>query len=172
MTAPIIIEEYDPAWAQQFETLRSRIAPALGPLAAAIEHVGSTAVAGLAAKPIIDIDVLLRWRGDLAAAIMKLYSLGYRHRGDLGIPGRESFRAPPQDFPHHLCLCLPNIANLIGTSPFETALRTHPDDGVAYARLKRQLAAKHHSNRDAYTQAKREFVKLISERANSDRGTF
>ena len=172
MTAPIIIEEYDPVWAQQFETLRSRIAPALGPLAAAIEHVGSTAVAGLAAKPIIDIDVLLRGRDDLAAAIKKLYSLGYLHRGDLGIPGRESFRAPPQDFPHHLYLCLPQYGEFDRHVAFRDYLRAHPDDVVAYARLKRQLAAKHHTNRDAYTQAKGEFVKLILERANSDRGTF
>jgi GrpB-like predicted nucleotidyltransferase (UPF0157 family) len=172
MTAPIIIEEYDPVWAQQFEALRSRIAPALGPLAAAIEHVGSTAVAGLAAKPIIDIDVLLRGRDDLSAAIKKLYSLGYLHRGDLGIPGRESFRKPPQDFAHHLYLCLPQYREFDRHVAFRDYLRTHPDDVAAYARLKRQLAAKHRTNRDAYTQAKSEFVKLILQRANSDGGTF
>jgi GrpB-like predicted nucleotidyltransferase (UPF0157 family) len=172
MTAPIIIEEYDPVWAQQFEALRSRIAPALGPLAAAIEHVGSTAVAGLAAKPIIDIDLLLRGRDDLSAAIKKLYSLGYLHRGDLGIPGRESFRTPPQDFAHHLYLCLPQYREFDRHVAFRDYLRTHPDDVAAYARLKRQLAAKHRTNRDAYTQAKSEFVKLILQRANSDGGTF
>jgi len=172
MTAPIIIEEYDPVWPQQFETLRSRIAPALGPLAAAIEHVGSTAVPGLAAKPIIDIDVLLRSRDDLAAAIKKLYSLGYLHQGDLGIPGRESFRAPLHDFPHHLYVCLPDYREFDRHIAFRDYLRTHPDDVVAYARLKRQLAAEHRTNRDAYTQAKSEFVKSMLQRALPDRGTF
>ena len=172
MTAPIIVEEYDPLWAEQFEALRSRIAPALGGLAAAIEHVGSTAVAGLAAKPIIDIDVVLRGREDLAAAIKKLDRLGYLHRGDLGIPGRESFRAPPDDVPHHLYLCLPQCREFDRHIAFRDYLRTHPDDVVAYARLKRQLAARHRSNRDAYTQAKGEFVNFVLQRANSDRGTF
>lgn len=172
MTAPIIIAEYDPGWAQQFATLRSRIAAALGALAAAIEHVGSTAVAGLAAKPIIDIDVLLRWPDDLAAAIKKLDTLGYRHRGDLGIPGRESFRAPLHDFPHHLYLCLPPYREFNRHIAFRDYLRAHPDDVIAYARLKRQLAAAHRTHRDAYTQAKSEFVKFILRRANSGRGTF
>jgi GrpB-like predicted nucleotidyltransferase (UPF0157 family) len=171
MTAPIIIAEYDPVWAQQFERLRSRIAPALGPLAAAIEHVGSTAVAGLAAKPIIDIDILLRERHDLAAAIKKLYGLGYLHRGDLGIAGRESFRAPTHDFAHHLYLCLPEYGEFDRHIAFRDYLRTHPDDVAAYARLKRQLAAEHSTDRDAYTRAKSEFVKFILQRANCG-GTF
>lgn len=64
MTSTITIEDYDPRWAQRLESLGSRIALALGPLAAAIEHVGSTAVPGLAAKPIIDLEVLLRSDGD------------------------------------------------------------------------------------------------------------
>ena len=172
MTAPIIIAEYDPGWAKQFETLRSRIAPTLGPLAAAIEHVGSTAVAGLAAKPIIDIDVVLRWRDDLAAAIKKLDPLGYLHRGDLGIPGRESFRAPLHDVPHHLYLCLPQCREFERHIAFRDYLRTHPGHVAAFARLKRQLAAEHRTNRDAYTQAKSEFVNFILRQANSGRGTF
>jgi GrpB-like predicted nucleotidyltransferase (UPF0157 family) len=172
MTAPIVIAEYDPVWSERFDLLRSRIAPALGPLAAAIEHVGSTAVAGLAAKPIIDIDVLLRGRDDLGAAIKELHWLGYRHRGDLGIPGRESFRAPPDDFPHHLYLCLPQYHEFDRHIAFRDYLRTHPDDVVAYGRLKRQLAAQHRASREAYTQAKSAFVEFILQRANSDRGTF
>ena len=72
MSAPIIIEDYDPRWPERFEVLRARIAPELGPLAAAIEHIGSTAVPGLAAKAIIDIDVLLY------AAIFRKQSLALR----------------------------------------------------------------------------------------------
>jgi GrpB-like predicted nucleotidyltransferase (UPF0157 family) len=172
MSPPIIIAEYDPVWAQQFERLRSRIAPALGPLAAAIEHVGSTAVAGLAAKPVIDIDVLLRRGDDLAAAIEKLCGLGYLHRGDLGTCGRQSFRAPLHDSPHHLYLCLPQYREFDRHLAFRDHLRTHPDDALAYARLKRQLAAEHRTDRDAYTQAKSEFVKFILQRANCRGGTF
>lgn len=75
--------------------------------AAAIEHVGSTAVPGLAAKPIIDMDVLLGSATDLPLVIAQLASVGYQHRGDLGVTGREAFRAPPNDLPHHLYVCPP-----------------------------------------------------------------
>jgi len=115
---------------------------------------------------------LPRWRDDLAAAIKKLYSSGYLHGGDLGIPGRESFRAPPQDFPHHLYLCLPQSRKFDHHVAFPDFLRPHPDDVAASAGLKRQLAAQHHTNRDAYTPAKAELVTFNLERANSDRGTF
>ena len=103
----IIIKDYDPRWPQLFERLRSRIAAVLDKVAISIEHVGSTAVPGLAAKPIIDIDVLLRASTDFPIVIRKLANLGYEHRGDLGISGREAFRAKSDDVPHHLYVCPP-----------------------------------------------------------------
>lgn len=69
MTRVITVCDYDPRWPKQFEKLRTQIAGILGELAAAIEHIGSTAVPGFSAKPIIDIDVLLRSESDLPAAI-------------------------------------------------------------------------------------------------------
>lgn len=171
MTGPIIIEEYNPFWPQQFETLRSRIAPIVGPLATQIEHVGSTAVPGLAAKPIIDVDILLRSSADLPRAIERLYSLGYLHQGDLGIPGREAFRAPAHDFPHHLYVCLPEYGEFARHIAFRDYLRAHPEDAKAYARLKRELEKKSRTDRAAYTEAKTEFVTAILGRAKG-RGTF
>ena len=94
MTEPITIEDYDPRWPEHFQILRMRIAAALDGLTNAIEHVGSTAVLRLAAKPIIDIDVLLRSTADLPLVISRLVALGYGHQGDLGITGREAFLAP------------------------------------------------------------------------------
>ena len=172
MTAPIIIEDYNPFWPQQFEALRSRLASALGPLAAAIEHIGSTAVPGLAAKPTIDIDVLLRSSGDLTVVIEKLYSLGYLHEGDLGIPGREAFRAPLHDVPHHLYVCSPAYGEFERHIAFRDYLRGHPDDAQAYADLKGKLARQYRNDREAYTQGKSEFVKSILQRAAGGRGTF
>jgi len=83
--------DYDPSWPQRFETLRAGIAAALGEMVSVIEHAGSTAVPELAAKPIIDIDVVLRPATDLPQVIARLASLGYEHQGNLGIPGREAF---------------------------------------------------------------------------------
>src|SRR6266567_3992999 len=82
-------------WPAVFAQLRDHIANALRPLATRIEHVGSTAVPGLAAKPIIDLDVVIATRDDLPAVIERLHPLGYRHEGDLGVPGREAFTTPP-----------------------------------------------------------------------------
>jgi GrpB-like predicted nucleotidyltransferase (UPF0157 family) len=162
MSSRIIIENYDSRWPQQFETIRSRIASSLGELATAIEHIGSTAVPGLAAKPIIDIDVLLRSAADLPLAIIRLASLGYEHRGDLGIPGREAFRTPPDDFPHHLYLCPPDSQEYRRHIAFRDHLRTHPEDARAYATLKHNLVAKLCDRRDEYTQAKSEFIADIA----------
>lgn len=165
MTSRIIIRDYDPRWPQHFETFRSRSAAILKELAATIEHVGSTSVPGLAAKPIIDIDVLLQADADLPLAILRLASLGYAHRGDLGVAGREAFHAPPNDFPHHLYVCPPSSEEYRRHLAFRDYLRTHPEDADAYSTLKRKLAVKFGDDRDAYNRAKSEFVSEILRRA-------
>jgi GrpB-like predicted nucleotidyltransferase (UPF0157 family) len=88
------IVDYDPHWPEVFETLRQRIWAALGDVALSVEHVGSTSVPGLAAKPIIDISIVVPERSDVQTGISRLASLGYVHRGDLGIEGREAFANP------------------------------------------------------------------------------
>lgn len=170
MNTPIIVEDYDPRWPQQFEALHSRIAAVLGPLAAAIEHVGSTAVRGLAAKPIIDLDVLLRSDEDLPAAIRALTSLGYQYRGDLGVAGREAFQAPPDAFPHHLYVFPPDSREFRRHLAFRDHLRAHPADAAAYSHLKRNLAAQFAADRETYTQAKTEFVREILRRTRPEPG--
>jgi GrpB-like predicted nucleotidyltransferase (UPF0157 family) len=166
MNSPIVIQNYDPLWPQRFQTLRSPIAVVLGGLAAAIEHVGSTAVPGLAAKPVIDIDILLTFATDLPLVIHKLASLGYAHRGDLGIAGREAFRIPPGYFPHHLYVCPPGSEEYNRHIAFRNYLRTHPEDAHAYATLKSQLADKFRADREAYNQAKSAFVGEILRHAS------
>ena len=167
MSDPIVIEDYDPHWPEQFEVLRAQIAPVLGPLAAAIEHVGSTAVPGLAAKPIIDIDVLLRSAADLPEAITRLATLGYQHRGDLGVPGRDVFRPPANNLPHHLYVCVPEYLECARHLAFRNHLRMHPEDARAYERLKRALAVEFRNHREAYNQAKTQFVESILRRATT-----
>lgn len=161
MSGPIIIEEYDARWPQEFEKLRAQIAAVLGPLAAAIEHIGSTAVPGLAAKPIIDIDVLLKPDADFAQAVSALSSVGYEHRGDLGIRGREAFRPPANSFPHHLYVCFPDGKEYGRHLEFRDYLRSHPDEAEAYAELKRTLAGEFRMDREGYNQGKQEFVERI-----------
>lgn len=162
----LIIQDYDLRWPQLFETLRSRIETVIPGMAATIEHVGSTAVPGLAAKPIIDLDVLLISATDLTLVIAKLASVGYEHRGDLGIAGREAFRTPPNDLPHHLYVCPSSSPEYSRHISFRDYLRTHPADASSYASLKRELVQNFGDDREAYTQAKSRFVAEILRRVD------
>jgi GrpB-like predicted nucleotidyltransferase (UPF0157 family) len=165
MANPVIVLDYDPNWPGLFQSLRKRIAEALGNLAAAIEHVGSTAVPDLAAKPVIDIDVLLASATMLPAAIERLASLGYVHEGNLGIPEREAFLAPANDPPHHLYVCPPGSSEFRRHVAFRDYLRAHPKDAKLYGNLKTALAERFREDRSAYIAAKREFVAELTIRA-------
>ena len=157
----IEIVPYDPLWPTVFASLRDRLADTLPGLAQRIEHVGSTAVPGLAAKPIIDLTVVLKSPAHLPAVTDLLAPLGYRHDGDLGFPGRESFTAPVDGPPHHLCVCAADSPNLASALAFRDYLRTHPDTVRAYAELKYFLAARFRNDRPSYTAAKSAFISRV-----------
>ena len=165
MTMPIIIEEYDPQWPKSFEGIRSRLEPAIGRFAAAIEHVGSTAVPGLAARPIIDIDVLLKANDDLTHLVDKVSALGYRREGTAGIAEREAFQSPGHDIRHHLYICASDRQEFLRHLALRDYLRRHPSDANEYARLKRSLSGRFSTDPEAYTQAKSEFIEGVLRRA-------
>ncbi len=130
----IEIVEYDPQWAKSFDELKNALTNALGDLAIRVEHIGSTAVTGLAAKPIIDIDMVIDSRDVLPEAIEALSGVGYFHQGDLGISGREAFGRESDDVPrggsarfwpaHHLYLCDKDNRELQRHIAFRDFLRT------------------------------------------------
>jgi GrpB-like predicted nucleotidyltransferase (UPF0157 family) len=165
MANPVIVLDYDASWPELFASLRKRIADALGDMAAAIEHVGSTAVPDLASKPIVDIDVLLSSKAILPVVIERLATLGYIHQGNLGIPEREAFLSPINDSPHHLYVCLPCSAEFRRHMAFRDYLRAHPKDAKIYGDLKIALAEQFREDRSAYTTAKGEFVAELTSRA-------
>ena len=155
---PVHIADYDPQWPVEFRRIRDQITAALGLLAQRIEHVGSTAVPGLAAKSIIDIDVVIATRSDLPAVTASLCPLGYQHEGDLGVAGREAFTTPPGAPPHHLYVCAAGNPALARHLAFRDFLRSHPGAARAYAELKRSLASQFRDDRTAYTEAKTAFI--------------
>ena len=161
---PVVLVDADPAWRDTFARIRERVAGALGDLALAIEHVGSTAVPGLPAKPIVDVDIVVPV-GGVSAAIERLATLGYVHRGDLGIAGREAFVRPPGTPPHHLYVCARDAPECRRHLLFRDFLRAHPDAALAYADLKRDLARRFRDDRAAYGQAKSAFVEDVLRRA-------
>ncbi len=163
MADSIIVADYDSCWLERFQFLRRRIAETCGSMVVAIEHVGSTAVPNLAAKPIIYIDVLLATAIEIPAAIDCLAKLGYVHQGNLGIPGREAFLAPVQDVPHHLYVCPPGSKAFQEHLVFRDYLLSHSQEAEEYANLKRALAVKFPNGRSAYVSGKSAFfVKMLS----------
>ena len=165
----IEVVEYDPAWAEAFQTYAAKLRTALGDLAMSIEHVGSTSVPGLAAKPIIDMDIVISSRLVLEQAIEKLAELNYVHEGNLGIPGREAFMWP-QGERHHLYVCSVDTPNLHNHLVFRDYLKAHPKAVSAYSELKKKLAKQYRNDMDAYGQAKTEFIQNILAKAEAEYG--
>lgn len=165
----VTMDGYDPRWPEQFKELRDRIAAAMGPLVLAIEHVGSTSVPNMCAKPIIDLDVIVRPE-DVPAAISAVEALGYRHEGNLGVNGREAFRWVAEFPEHHLYLCPQGSPALERHLLVRDYLRRHPEAAREYAEVKRQLAQKYHDNRTKYQAAKAEFVDALMEKARQELG--
>jgi GrpB-like predicted nucleotidyltransferase (UPF0157 family) len=157
----IQVVDYDPEWANQFCRLRDRIWPSISDFAIAIEHVGSTSVPGLAAKPVLDIDIVIPSRSDLQLAVTRLANLGYAHRGNLGIEDRDAFAAPLDGPALHLYVCPGESIALRNHLILRDHLRTHPSDVEAYSALKKKLAAEFSRDVDSYMEGKGDFISSI-----------
>lgn len=175
----IEVIEYDFAWSHQFEELSQMLKLHLAGNILAIEHVGSTSVKGLKAKPIIDLDIVVEDNEDIMTEVIRqLGELGYVHRGDLGIAGREAFKRPGEQIPktkegrtwfvHHLYVCKAGNLALQNHLLFRDYLRNHPDEVFAYGVLKQALAEKFPYNIDAYIDGKTDFIIRILSKAGLD----
>jgi GrpB-like predicted nucleotidyltransferase (UPF0157 family) len=163
--SPITIADYDDSWPEQYEAEKERILSELGARLTAIEHIGSTAVPGLAAKPVIDIMPGVPTLADAEQCIEGMRRLGYERGVDDPVPGRVYFR---KGFPDRKLQV--HIAENGGDFwrrhlAFRDYLRGHPDDAADYAALKRRLAALHPRDVVAYTDAKSDFILGIEEKA-------
>ena len=156
---------YDPSWAERFDAEAPALARVLAPcLAASPEHVGSTSVPGLSAKPVIDIAVPVRALSSARAAIPLLErELGYLHWGDdPNAHYRCWFLKPrPELRTHHLVLIEAGHPELVALLAFRDHLRAHPSVAAEYEQLKRALAAQHAEDRNAYSDAKAEFIQGV-----------
>ena len=159
-TKHVIVLPYDQHWEQEFPTIKDELQDALGPLVLAIEHVGSTSVQGLSAKPIIDIDVIIEDSSILGSVIASLARIGYRHEGDLGIVDREAFKYEGKDHlqRHHLYVCPKDSAELKRHIAFRDYLRTHPDAVREYSRIKEEGARQFPNDIERYIEYKSPFI--------------
>lgn len=158
MTKQVIVEDYNPQWPKQFEDLKALLWPAVQSFALSIEHVGSTSVPGLAAKPVIDLDIIIPDMSYLNQAIKALATLGYEHRGNLGIVERESFKSVNPLFKHNLYVCSKDSISLRNHLCLRDTLRSHPKLRDDYAELKKKLAAQFPDSIDDYIEGKTDFI--------------
>jgi len=154
----VIVVPYDAKWKQEFERIKTELFCAIGNDAIAIEHVGSTSIDGLSAKPIIDIDVIIKDYNSFESIKEKLAQIGYTHDGDAGIKDRQSFvykiDEKPHLMDHHMYVCPVYSEELKRHLAFRDYLRSHTEDRNWYGAVK-ILAAKHYSNdRSSYQTAK------------------
>jgi GrpB-like predicted nucleotidyltransferase (UPF0157 family) len=170
----ITIAPYDPAWPTMFELEAARLRETLGGLARRIEHVGSTAVPNLAAKPVIDIQIsVASLTRDVGACTALLAAAGYAHV-DLGPFDKVyPFFQRPAVWPstHHVHLCDEGGEQEQRHLTFRNHLRRHPEVAASYAALKRRLAAEHlgrtRQERERYSLGKKEFVEAVLARAGA-----
>ncbi|HYF46200.1 MAG TPA: GrpB family protein, partial [Acidimicrobiales bacterium] len=166
---PIVVEEYDERWPEWFEQIRDHVLPAFEGMPVAIEHVGSTAVPGLAAKPVIDVDVVVPTEGRVKAAVDRLETIGYLHRGDLGIAGREAFVSAPGLPRHHLYVVVEGSKAHLDHVLLRDHLRHHPADLVRYADLKKRNAAEVGGDMEEYVARKHDLVTELLDKARANR---
>ncbi|QMV84845.1 GrpB family protein [Corynebacterium hindlerae] len=145
---------YSDEWPTHFAEVASELHRALETVpVVAIEHVGSTAVPGLAAKPVLDIDIIVE-RQHVDAAISALATAGYVHRGDLGVTDREAFTAPDNDPARHVYLCVEDTLHLRNHLAFRDVLRQRSDLREKYSAVKMHLARDPEMDIDTYIAGK------------------
>ncbi len=170
MNEPIIIEEFDPNWEIKYKDAKNRILEKIGQFVIAIEHIGSTAISGLASKPIIDILIGLHSLDDAKKCIPLIIDLGYEYipEHERVLPERRYFRKPKKGFgkrEFHLHMVEFNSDFWTKQILFRDYIKTHPEALIEYEKLKQNLAEKYRDNRQAYTDGKDEFIQKILEKA-------
>lgn len=156
-TRHVVVEDYNPNWKYEFEKIQAELMTVLTDVIA-IEHVGSTSVEGLAAKPIIDIDIVIE--DNFEEVKNQLRTIGYIHEGDLGISGREAFKYIDKDcvMAHHLYVCNKNNEELHRHITFRDYLRNNKKERERYSLIKKEMAAKYPEDIDSYISGKQDVI--------------
>lgn len=162
-TKDVVVLSYQESWKDDFEQISKELQEAAGKLILRIEHVGSTSVQGLSAKPIIDIDLVISDDTDLTEVIDSLAKIGYVHEGNLGIEGREAFAYSGKEHLqlHHLYVCPESSCELKRHLAFRDYLRCHPEAVQAYGEVKVKAAQLFPKDIDSYIAYKSTIIEQI-----------
>lgn len=156
------LRPHRPEWRRRYEAEVERLRAVAGDRLLDFEHVGSTAVEGLAAKPIIDLLAVVADLDAAADLVPVLEAHGYEYRPNGGVDDRRFFaKGPRTDRTHYLSLCERGSEYYREAVAFRDHLRENPDVAAEYESLKRELAADHADDRAAYTERKGEFVERV-----------
>ena len=168
MPREMILLPYDPMWPEKFERIRANLLMIFGDLAIDIQHFGSTSIAGMDAKPIIDVMVIVRAIAKVDELNPQMERAGYRPKGENGMPGRRYFQKLHSDGVNHTqhihCYEKDNPA-AIDELMFRDYLRIDPDAFDAYRNVKREASEKYRYSPAAYTDFKTDCVNAIMEKA-------
>lgn len=158
---------YDRAWAKEAAMEKERLMSVCGEYVEAIEHIGSTAIPGLCAKPIIDMSIGLKRFRDAPLLITPLNSIGYHFYKHF--QHQMLFcRGPNEKRTHYLHIMRYQGKKWKHDLAFRAYLRSHPSDRSRYAKLKHTLAKRYHSDRQSYSDGKHDFITSIITKANHD----
>jgi GrpB-like predicted nucleotidyltransferase (UPF0157 family) len=156
----------DPRWKSAFAAERRRIARAWPTRMLRIEHIGSTAIAGVRAKPILDLAIQVPQLRPLRPLLETLTRLGYAYRGLYGLRGRHFFTLGTP-VTHHLHLVQTTSPHWRRWLLFRDYLRANPREAQAYDTLKQALASRFQHDRDSYTRAKTVYVERVLRKARA-----
>lgn len=162
MARHVLVVDYDPTWPLKFRQEAQKIRAILKDNCAAIYHIGSTSVPGLAAKPVIDIMPVVYSLEKVDLVAEEFRQIGYEYMGEWGIPGRRYLRKGGDHRTHHVHIfAQSDTENIRCNLAFPHYLRTHESVKQEYARLKKELAAQHPYDIEAYCDGKDAFIKAV-----------
>jgi GrpB-like predicted nucleotidyltransferase (UPF0157 family) len=166
MTRKVEVVQYDPAWVDIFQAEAEVLAIIFGEKLVAIHHIGSTAIPGIVAKPIVDILVEVRDIQEVDDLNTDIEKLGYQPRGEYGIPGRRYFvKQTGEVHIHHIHTFQSGNPQVERHLNFRDYLIAHPLDALAYSRLKEDLAQQFPEDIDNYAMGKNDFINNIDDKA-------
>ncbi len=167
MSDPIFVVPYDPRWPERFRALGTALRGALGEIALRIDHIGSTAVPGLAAKPIIDVQISVTTLESLHRYRVPLEKAGFVFRAANPDLSKRYFREMPGDRRTHIHVRRGGSWSEQGALLFRDYLRAHEDDARAYGAVKYRLAEEYRDDRGSYAEGKASFIWEIMVQAHT-----
>ena len=161
----IVVEPYNKKWKAKFKNEKQKLEKIFNDIIIGIHHIGSTAIPGIKAKPVIDIMIVVKNINKVDSYNNAMKSLGYEPKGEFGIANRRFFQKGGNDRTHHVHIFQQGNKEIKRHLNFRDYMRAHPKQAQKYSRLKETLADKHSHNIRKYIEGKNDFIAEIDNKA-------